>query len=295
MTHRTLPLDPDALTGDALRDLVRQRLQGEPAGGPAVDPRGEDRPYEWLLDSYREARSGTQQRLSRVFAELLPEALGAAPWPEPAQVELLDLLQGAGDASLDPALWAALRRYPEPLDAATATQVGRLLKVLLARGHRGSPAFWLEWLDRLGPDFGALMLSGLLEHGPDQVAAHLPRLVASPKALRAVLRFLPSLEDRWGQGTLLDVLRSGLQGCTPETAEHFWKRYPDLAPERAEVAAAAQPEHAANDAHRASLWALPPRETSYKAHRGWFEGDAVVEYAGMIRMVVASSHPSRLN
>lgn len=287
-------LDPDQLTASQLRDLVRQRLHGQMAGGPALDPRGEVRPYRWLLDSYLEARAGGQQRLSRVLADLLEEGAGPKSWPEEARVEILDLVQQAGDETVTEALWAALRRLPETLDADSVVAAARLLKVQLARGHLGSPGFWLGWLDRLGTDYGALILSGLMEHGADQVAAHLPRLVASPKALRAVLRFLPTLEDRWGRAVLVGVLRAGLPDCPSETATHLKSRFPELA--------AVEPETVPNPAaprtpdlasHLAVLWTGSVQKTSFCTHRGWDTQEfnsAEVTLVGLVVPPTPDSH-----
>lgn len=293
MTETRPLLEPNLLTGTALRDLVRRRLHGQPAGGPALDPRGDIRPYQWLLDSYVDALPGGQQRLSQAFADLLAES---ESWPEAAQVELLDLLQQAGDDAVAPAIWGALRQFPQKLDAEAVTRAARLLKVLLARGHRGSPEFWLDWLDRLGPDYGALVLSGLMEHGADQVAAHLPRLVASPKALRAVLRFLPTLEDRWGQETLLNVLRTGLPRCPSAVAGHLYERYPELTSAHAKAAPALEvldrPELAP---YRDSLWTQSAEKTCFRTDRGWSVHSFSSVALTMIGMVVQpqpNPHPA---
>ena len=81
-----------------------------------------------------------------------------------------------------------------------------LLKCLLMSGQRRNPTFWLQQLDLLGDDYGALIFGALTEHGLEVAARSLPRCCRSDMAINEICLFLPALVDRFGVDQVRNVI-----------------------------------------------------------------------------------------
>lgn len=183
------------LSGLTYRDLkqhIKDRLFGEVAGGVPIDTRGDEPVYQWLVDSFRQGSDGLQNRMTEAFKELLFEALSTSEWNE-SIYQLLDLLQLVGKELIS----EIYQRLTGPEIGDSDVRAG-LLKVFVAHQHKGTEAFWLNQYNLLGPEYGALVFAGLVEHGLDTAVAHFPQLAKNDHALAWLELYIPSLIDRFG-------------------------------------------------------------------------------------------------
>ena len=84
---------------------------------------------------------------------------------------------------------------------------GGLLKCLLSLRHYGTPEFWLDQYGVIGPKAGALIFTGLVEHGLELATLHLPELCADAEACRYIMLAIPILEDRFGTAAVTTAFR----------------------------------------------------------------------------------------
>ena len=118
--------------------------------------------------------------MTTVIREFLRELSDAALWPADARSNLLDLIQDCGDPELLGDDIRALIRQRSLLDLPPAGPVAHagLLKCLIALGNRQTPEFWHQQLEILGGEYGALVFSGLIEHGIETAARSLSEVAA---------------------------------------------------------------------------------------------------------------------
>lgn len=197
------------LERDELKDVIARRLHGLDAGGPSLD--GGD-PIDWLVDAYRQAGREFRSRMDQIFDECLGELGDEERWPSDAASSLLDLLQEVGDNVTNSLFDMA--RSGVLLQSRGKEQHAGLLKCLISTNHKATPDFWWQQFGMLGPQFGALIASGLSDHGLDEVMRGLPRLCEHEKA-RQAFRFLwRHLVDQYGLRLVALALR-GLQHQLP--------------------------------------------------------------------------------
>ncbi len=211
----------DLEIGD-LRDVMYARLQGNPSIGPAVDPRSGPEPFEWLSTEFCRGSSGLRDRMSAVLGDCLDELVTEpGRWPEPTRVALLDLIQDCG-ASLTSKLFDMVRQQVFlKTDGPGAETHAGLLKCLISNGHHATPDFWMQQLECLGPEYGALVFSGLVDHGLVIAMDELPVLCAHDEARNYVRWLWPDLMDRFGAQAVVIELERQKARLSVETFELF--------------------------------------------------------------------------
>ena len=127
-----------------------------------------DEPFEWLAEQYLAGSDGLQARMASALRDLLKELPNPVLWPAMARNNFLALIQSCGQRIASD-VFESVRtcrmiqvRDPYHID----THAG-LLKCLIALGRLSDPSFWLKQLGLLGPQYGALIFSGLASHGLD--------------------------------------------------------------------------------------------------------------------------------
>jgi hypothetical protein len=193
-----------------LTELIRQVLNGERFLGPARDVRTDVEPYFDLIDCYEAETLAVKQRLDTAFKLLLSEQLETLT--DAGQRHLLRVLQDCGDPLVDD-LQRIVRR--KTLLETSKDLHALVLKCLVSLNRRQSRAFWLEQFELLGEEYGALILSGLLQHGIEVGFAELPRLTSSDSAARRIALSLPSIVDQFGESSVNEQLELQLPNCRP--------------------------------------------------------------------------------
>lgn len=206
---------------DELKRVLYERLHGLASAGPPIAARIGDRPYFWIRRQYRIASNGLRDRISMALGEFLQRVVERQDWPDFALGELLDLLQTAGER-LIPEIRELVDRESFLQDAGTSKPAhAALLKCLIALNRNGSVEFWLRQHGLLGPDFGALVFSGLTGHGLEIAMSHLHRFAVNLNARRQLRGFLPVLVDRYGQGQVTATLRQQLPQLNSDARREF--------------------------------------------------------------------------
>lgn len=231
------------LPAPTLEETVRRRLHGESAGGPPMDPHGLTWPSAWLEQGYEDealeqlydesTKSCVQFdyedfrcRLSCVLAKFIGELDERERWSDEARANLLDLAQTTGNYRVTRAIQLALRELGDQLNDDTDPELKRraaeLLKVLVARGQLITPTFWDRWAERLGGDYGVLILSALFRHGyltvKPRFAALITPLIESDSR-GAVSGLLIQLDNAWGRELVQRLLRETMGESFVQ--EHF--------------------------------------------------------------------------
>lgn len=181
-----------------LREWVRDVLHGFSTIGPPFDPRLGIRPFEQLSELFRRADRVVRDRITQALHEFLGELTDTTRWPEKARWDLLDFIQDCGHGVIGDI--RAMVRQRTLYDAEGIGPGGHagLLKCLLSLGVLSDPAWWLEQYELLGPDYGALIFSGLAKHGLDEAVSRLPVLCARDHAARKIRLLIPGLVNRFG-------------------------------------------------------------------------------------------------
>ncbi len=209
------------LSEPQLREVIYARLQGDPSIGPPCDPRVGPDPLAWLSDQYRRSDAGLQHRMTAVLRDFLAELPDTRQWSKQARCALLDLIQDCGEPLIDDLL--RLTRQRELLDAeglGPDAHAG-LLKCLISNGHRVTPEFWFEQFTFLGPRYGALIFSGLIDHGLDIAMRQLPTLSADPEAGQQIRWLFPHLKDKYG----VQAVREALDARQGSLNEEIYRLY----------------------------------------------------------------------
>jgi hypothetical protein len=210
-------LDLSQLDFEDLKGVLRDRLHGLDAGGPPIDPHGNEPVYQWILDTYGRADRRVQDRLLLALKDLLGELPDEQAWPRPAAQELLGLLQRCG-RELAPSIRDLARSgqliQSRPNDGRDIQAL--LLKPLIAAGDPATVTFWKEQLNLLGPTYGALIVSAMLPHGLDRTLRELlPDVTADERASQWLVLLLPTLHERCGgMEAVREAFRSHLAGAT---------------------------------------------------------------------------------
>lgn len=215
------------LNEDELRAVMYARLQGNPAGGPPLDPRVGPAALEWLSEQYRRADAGLQHRMTAVLRDFLNELTDPRRWPEPVRCALLDLIQDCGEALVDDLYRIIRQRTLLDAEGLGPDAHAGLLKCLISNAHHATPEFWLEQFALLGPSFGALIFSGLIDHGLELAMSHLPTLSADPEARRYIRWLFPHIKDRYGVQAAIQALDEQRERLPPATYRTYRD---DLAP-----------------------------------------------------------------
>jgi hypothetical protein len=206
---------------ERLKQVMFDRLHGEQSIGPATDPRGGPEPFEWLVEQFQRGDSGLRDRMTVVMREFLAELTDLQRWPTRARNDLLDLIQYCGSGLVDELhrLIRAETLWKLPYEGPPAH--AGLLKCLISLGRRGTPDFWVEQSQLLGPPYGALIFRGLMEHGLEFAVRHLPELSADAEALVNLRLLLPIVEDRFGSETVAEAFRKQFPRLSAEAREAF--------------------------------------------------------------------------
>jgi hypothetical protein len=186
------------LSFERLKQVMFRRLHGMQSIGPAFDPRVGPEPFEWLSDEYSHGSDGLRDRMTAAMRELLHELTDVERWDEDARGELLDLIQDCGDGVAEDVERLVRTRLLLETEGAGPTAHAGLLKCLISTGHRQSREFWIEQYELLGPEYGALILSGLVEHGLEIAAGYLPNLCQHENAVQQIRLAIPILIDMFG-------------------------------------------------------------------------------------------------
>lgn len=207
------------------------RLQGNPSIGPNVDPRTGPEPFEWLAEQFRRGDAGLQHRMTAILGDFLDELPDSTRWPERARWALLDVIQDCGESLVD-RIFRLVRQQTFLKAAGLGPQAhAGLLKCLISNGHHATPEFWLRQADVLGPEYGALIVSGLIDHGLDLAMSQLPRQCAQEPSRTLVRWLFPNLQDRFGTVAVLASLDHIRDQLPAETYEVFRS---DLLPTKVE-------------------------------------------------------------
>jgi hypothetical protein len=174
------------------------RLHGLRTLGPAIDARLGPAPFNWLIDEFRRGDSGLRDRMTEVLRRFLGDVGDLQVWPASARDNLLDVIQDCGEELVDDIRRLVRMRALLDQPAAGVSAHGGLLKCLLSLRHYGTPEFWLDQYRIIGPKSGALIFTGLIEHGLDTATVHLPELCADAEACRYIMLTIPVLQDRFG-------------------------------------------------------------------------------------------------
>lgn len=229
-------MDSDKLSPSPLEDLsieelenaLFDRLCGVGEMGPPVDERVGDQPYFWLRSQYRLASNGLRDRMTEVFRKFLRNLIDGETWHETARAELLYLLQSAG-AGVVPEIRKLVDRRTLLDDTETGQRFhAALLKCLINLNHHANPDFWLKQFECLGPEYGALVFSGLTGHGLDVAMSHLAQLSRDPHARQHIVHFLPVLVDRHGLSAVADAVRGQLTGLEDTSRVEFEAAFESL-------------------------------------------------------------------
>lgn len=208
------------LSFDELKQVMYDRLHGHQSIGPPIDPRGDIEPNVWLVEQYRRGTDALRDRMTATAEQFVERLTEIATWPRDARVSLLDLIQDNAmpmETVKRLIRSRALLNLPELGPEAHAA----LLKCTLGQGSRYSPDFWMEQLDLLGENYGALIFGGLLEHGLNAAVDELPRCCASQNAIDQMLLVIPALVDRFGLEAVCDAFGRQLDNLADEVAAEF--------------------------------------------------------------------------
>ena len=207
-----------SLPTEKLRDVVFSRLHGEDAGGPALD--GSD-VFGWIADTYCEGDLDFKQRIDAILKSFLADITDDETWPGDAAENLLDLLQDIGErlssVLFEMARSGILLQYAE---RGRHLQSG-LLKCLISTGHTATPDFWWQQFEMLGPEYGAVIASGLSDHGLQPVMSGLPRLSEHETARQAIRFLWRHLVDQYRLEPVAQALRELQSQLPPETFEMY--------------------------------------------------------------------------
>ncbi len=224
-TDEVSPDHPEALANVeyvALRRLVFDVLHGTAVIGPAPDPRRGIRPFERLSDLFRRADRVVRGRITETIREFLYELADTSRWPPEARWDLLDLVQDCGHDGVVDDIRVLIRQKTlyQAADIGAAGHAG-LVKCLLSLGALSTPEWWLEQFDLLGKDYGALIFSGLVEHGLDEAVSRLPMLCDSDHALQEMRLFIPGLVDEFGLERVREAFSAQLPHVPQAAAQAF--------------------------------------------------------------------------
>ena len=200
----------DSLSYEELQTVIVDRLHERRSIGPPIDMRADESHIEWIIDQYRLGSTALRDRMSMIFRKLLTET--CRDWEPVGRANLLDVLQECGDQLTDP-IYAAVRGRSLFEACGSETHAG-LLKCLISLNRRLSPDFWLDQRDVLGPEFGALILSGLVMHGLSMGMQFLPQLTRNETAAREIRLALPILDDMFGRQEVERELQRYLDDCS---------------------------------------------------------------------------------
>lgn len=213
MSETTLSLE--SLNSGELEQVIVDRLHERRSVGPAVDLRAGESHIEWLIDQFRQGSTGLRDRMSAALRTLLTKKCQG--WTPAARANLLDVLQECGDQLTDEILAAVRTR--SLLDFGGPEAHAGLLKCLISLNRRLSPDFWLDQLELLGPEYGALILSGLVQHGLSMGMHFLPQLSRHEAAAREIRLALPVLDDMFGRQDVERELQRYLPACSQSARE----------------------------------------------------------------------------
>lgn len=206
---------------EQLKRVMFARLHGEQSFGPITDPRVGLEPFEWLVEQFQRGDTGLRDRMTAVMGEFLNELADLEAWPAPARSNLLDVLQDCGDALVDDIRRLIRIQTLLKLAGAGAPAHAGLLKCLISLEHRETPEFWMEQFNLLGPEYGALIFSGLLDHGLDVAVRRLPHLCRHDHALQQIRLLLPVLQDEFGTERVLRTFQSQFERLPKTTCAVF--------------------------------------------------------------------------
>jgi hypothetical protein len=200
------------------------RLHGLSSLGPPLDTRTGTEPYAWLAEAFEAGSDGLRDRMTSVLRDFLHALPAPEDWPQEALNNLFDLLQKCGDR-----LAGDIRHLVRTERLLHAEKGGRpeyhagLLKCLIALGHHADAEFWLEQLALLGPGYGALIFSGLLEHGLSKAVRYLPQVCQTEEAAYWIRLLIPSLKDEWGEEEVLEAFHFQLSKLPDEARSELEK------------------------------------------------------------------------
>lgn len=206
-----------------LRDVMYARLGGNPSVGPPVDSRIGREPLEWLSDQYRRGDAGLQHRMTAVLDDFLEELTDTSRWPDRTRHALLDLIQDCGESLVDH-LHRLIRRQTFLKAEGLGPEVhAGLLKCLISNGHHATPDFWLKQFELLGSPYGALIFSGLVDHGLELAMSHLPTLSGGEEAKNYIRWLFPFLQDKFGAAAVLEQLEQ-VRNRLPDETYQLYRR-----------------------------------------------------------------------
>lgn len=204
-----------------LRDVMYARLVGNPSVGPPVDSRIGQEALEWLSDQFRRGDAGLQHRMTAVLEDFLQELPDTNRWPERARYALLDLIQDCGESLIDD-LHRLIRQQTFLNAEGLGAEVhAALLKCLISNGHHATPDFWIKQFDVLGPPYGALIFSGLVDHGLELAMSHLPALSGDEEAKTYIRWLFPHSQDKFGAAAVLELLEQVRNRLPVETYQLY--------------------------------------------------------------------------
>ena len=205
------------LSHEELREVMYSRLQGYPSIGPVADLRAGPEPFEWLSEQFQHADAGLQHRMTSVLRGFLDELTNTERWPEGSRCALLDLLQDCGETLIDDLFRLIRQQDLLGVEGLGADAHAGLLKCLISNGHHVTAEFWLEQFELLGPPYGALVFSGLVDHGVELAMSHLPQLSSDREAKQRIRWLFPHLKDRYGVQAVTAALDAQRERLPNET------------------------------------------------------------------------------
>lgn len=200
----------EILSIEDLERVIVDRLHELRSIGPPADMRMGESHIEWLIDQFREGSAGLRDRMIAIFRRLLKYQCQS--WEPAFRGNLLDVLQECGDSMSDEIFVAVNTGLL--LEQCGAEAHAGLLKCLISVDRKCSPEFWIAQSRRLGPEYGALILSGLVQHGLRTGMEWVSQLSANDTAAREIRLMLPLLDDLFGREDVEFELHRVLPRCT---------------------------------------------------------------------------------
>ena len=170
--------------------------------------------------------------MTALLGDFLEELPDTNRWPERARIAVLDLIQDCGESLIEHLHRLIRQRTFLRAEGLGPEAHAALLKCLMSNGHHATPEFWLAQSEVLGPEYGALIFSGLIDHGLDLAMNHLPRLCAHEEAKSYVRWLFPHLKDTFGVAVVLEQLER-IRTQLPDETYRLYRSdlVPTLAPD----------------------------------------------------------------
>lgn len=176
-------------------DEITDVLNGNAWLYEACDYRVDIRPYSQLTVALRNESEHVSGVISEICAVLFERSLnsGTSLTPE-GKTNLLIVLRDCDSRATS----CVVTTLIDDTKALTADFRARLLQILVAKEVRQSIPFWERQNSILGPDYAALVFSGMLLHGEFVAFSYFNQVFTSSESLTSLIPIVPWLIDKRG-------------------------------------------------------------------------------------------------